>query len=173
MNALINFVSLGILIIIGYSIYFILCKILRLVKSINQTLIRIEASLKPIGEATTVEFYTEIDGQLIKVDEMNLKVTQQVKLNVSFKDDKGNLAPVEGVPVWSATAPALVELLPAGDGKSCVVKPVGPVGDLQVQVNADADLGEGVKDIMGFMDLTLLAGEASVVELSAEEPTDQ
>ena len=160
------------ILLIAYFVVTYACRILKLLKKILKTLLRIEDLLKPVSRASSVEFYIEIDGILTKVTNMNLKVTQQVKVNVAFKDAKGNVAPVEGIPVWSATAPALVELVPAEDGMSCIVKPLGQIGDLQVQVNADADLGEGVIDIMGFLPVTLLPGQASVVELSAEEPTD-
>lgn len=168
-----NIFLITILIIFLYFICKFLIKIIKLLKKCLKTLNSIEDILKPIGMAETVEFYTMIDGQLTKVTKMNLKVTEQVKLNVVFKDAKGNVAPVEGIPTWSATAPALVSLVPAEDGMSCIVKPAGTIGDLQVQVLADADMGEGVKEIMGFMDFTLLAGEAAVVELTAEAPVPQ
>ncbi len=103
---------------------------------------------------------------------MFLKVNQKLPVSVAFKDKFGNSAKVDGLPVWVATVPELVTLEVAEDGMSAMILPVGPEGVLKIQVSADADLGEGVKSILGELELELLTGEAVAVELTAGAPVD-
>lgn len=125
------------------------------------------------AQAAIIEFYTIIDGVKRKVENMFLKVSQNLPLSIEIKDKFGNVAKVDGAPVWSLTNPILGILEVSEDGMSAVLKPVGGVGSLKVQVNADADLGEGIKSILGELDVDMLAGEAVSVAISAGEPVDQ
>jgi hypothetical protein len=147
----------------------LLCTVQEILKTLN----RIETLLMPTESDVSIEFYTTIDGQVKKVTEMNLKVNQNLPVSVQFKDKFGNAAQVDGKPEWSLTAPALANLEVAEDGMSCVVKPVGTVGEFELQCSADADMGEGVKAVLGMLPVTLLPGEAFAVELSAGTPVDQ
>jgi hypothetical protein len=99
---------------------------------------------------------------------MFAKVTQKVKISISIKDKFGNAAKVDGTPAWGLTDEALGTLAVEADGMSALLEPKGVVGALKVQVSCDADLGEGVKPILGELDVELLAGDAEVVELAAE-----
>ena len=123
-------------------------------------------------EGSRISFYAIIDGQKRKVEDMFLKVTQAVPVALSITDKKGNPAKVDGAPQWAVTAPELATLAVAEDGLSAVVTPVGPIGTFKVQVKADADLGEGVKEIVGELDVELTAGDAEVIALSAGQATD-
>jgi hypothetical protein len=38
---------------------------------------------------------------------------------------------------------------------------LGPIGPVQIQATADADLGEGTRSITAMLDVTVIAGEAS------------
>lgn len=138
---------------------------------IIQKLNKFEELTKPV-EGSRISFYAFIDGQKRKVDNMFLKVTQAVPVSLSITDKKGNPAKVDGAPQWAVTAPELATLAVAEDGLSAVVTPVGPIGAFKVQVKADADLGEGVKEIMGELDVELTAGDAEVIALSAGAATD-
>lgn len=104
---------------------------------------------------------------------MFLKVSQNLPLTIEVKDKFGNLAKVDGAPTWAVTDSTLATVEVAEDGMSAVLKPSGSVGTLKVQVSADADLGEGVKSILGELDVELLAGEAVSVSISAGEAVDQ
>lgn len=161
--------SAVILVGIGYAAWLLFDYL----KKILEALLRVEAILKPMGVASGVEFYTNINGQNQKVTSMLLKVNQNLPVSVKFKDKFGNDAAVDGVPVWAVTDVALADLEVAADGLSAVLKPKGAVGTLKVQVTADADLGEGVKSILGELEVQLLPGEAVTVELTPGEPTDQ
>lgn len=103
---------------------------------------------------------------------MKLQVIQKLPVSVSFQDKLGNAAAVDGLPSWALTDESLAKLEIAADGMSAMVIPLGPVGSFKVQVSADADLGEGVKSILGELDIDLLPAEAVVVQIVAGEPQD-
>lgn len=90
-------------------------------------------------------------------------------------DKKGNLVGAEGVhgaPVWASSDETVATVTAAADGLSAVVKGNAP-GSGRVTATADADLGEGVKPIIGTLELTVTAGAASVVEITAGPPEEQ
>lgn len=90
-----------------------------------------------------------------------LPVDHQVDVQVAYVDSKGNVATVDGAPVWSSSDETLVTVTAnAEDAFKATVKPVGPAGNVQVNVKVDADLGEGVRELITLMDVTLVAGEA-------------
>lgn len=149
-----------------YILFGFLIKIIKLLKAIKKTLANIERLLTPEG-AAVIEFYLEENGRLIKVEKMqDLKVTENRKALFTVTDLKGNPAKIDGAPKWEVTAPELLVVEPIEGEMAAVLKPVGPLGNVSVQVKVDADLGEGVKEITGQMDLNLVAGEAAIVSLA-------
>lgn len=96
----------------------------------------------------------------------NLPPTHQVKATLTIKDDAGQPARIDGLPVWSVSAPEVVTLDVATDAMSAVVKATGTTGVSNVSVEVDADLGEGVRNITAIGDIAVLAPEATVVELT-------
>lgn len=127
---------------------------------------------KAILRASVIEFYTLVNNQLTKVEQMNLKIDQSLPLSIQIKDAGGNAAQVDGAPAWSLTNPAMGELTVAEDGMSASLVPAGLLGAFKVQVSADADLGEGVETILGELDIVTIAGTAVLVEIGAGEPVD-
>lgn len=123
-------------------------------------------------KASRIAFFTTINGLKKEITEMFLKVNQKLPLTIEIKDKFGNAAQVDGAPAWSLTDPALGALVVDASGMSAEFTPAGTVGTLQVQVSADADLGEGVKTILGSLDLELLSGEAVTVAIAAGTPSD-
>lgn len=97
---------------------------------------------------------------------MFMKISDVKTASIVIKDKFGNPAAVDGAPAWAVSDPALATLEVATDGMSAKIMPVGVIGSFKLQVSADADLGEGVKTILGEMDIDLLAGEAEVIEIS-------
>lgn len=126
-----------------------------------------------IVRAERVEMYALIDGKYERVEHMFLKVTQKLPLKVEFKDAQGNPAQVDGLPKWAVTDEAAATLEVAADGMSATLIPSGPISAFKVQVQADADLGEGVKEILGSLDIEMLGGEAVSVNITAGEPVDK
>ncbi len=104
---------------------------------------------------------------------LELTDTQQAPVALVITDKKGHPARVDGIPEWSTSdaAVATVEDV-AADGMSATIK-AADTGVCQITVTADADLGTGVKPITGFLDVTVNAGEAVIVELQAGTPVEQ
>lgn len=96
-----------------------------------------------------------------------LTADQQVGLSFSAKDKYGNDAGIDGTPTWSSSDESKVTVTTGADGKSATAVAVGPVGTAQVSVRADADIGDGAREVVGVLDIEVIAGEASIVALSA------
>ncbi len=101
-----------------------------------------------------------------------LKDDQKCRLSVSPVDKKGKPAKVEGAPAWSSSDETVATVVPAADGMSADVVAGNP-GICQINVSADADLGEGVKTISGTLDVTIEAGEAVGLAISTGTPEPQ
>ena len=97
---------------------------------------------------------------------------EKVSLSVAFTSAAGNPAVVDGVPVWGTSDESILSVVAAEDGLSAVVTTVGPIGTAQVSVTADADLGEGIKPLVGTLDVSVVASEAvfAIVASGAPEP---
>ena len=97
---------------------------------------------------------------------------QQCSLAVSFKTASGNPATVDGVPTWTQSDPAVLDLQVDGNGMSAMAVTKG-LGPCQVTVTADADLGEGVTNITGTLDVDVKAAQAVSVGISAGAPSQK
>lgn len=104
---------------------------------------------------------------------MLLTDKQEVDLSVAFASKAGNPAKVDGVPSWTSSDETIVTLTVAPDGFAVVARAVGALGNAQVSVTADADLGEGRREISGVFDITVEASEAVVAVVNAGIPRDQ
>jgi len=102
-----------------------------------------------------------------------MRYNQQVPLSGQPVDKDENPAPVDGVPTWTLSSPDFAKLENiAPDGLSATLVGIKP-GSFQVNMNGDADLGEGVKPITTMLDVTLLPGEAVGFQMQTGEATDQ
>lgn len=79
---------------------------------------------------------------------------------VAFVDVKGNPAIVDGPPKWSSSDETVLSVVASEDGMSATITPVGPLGNAQVSVEADADLGEGTKPVISLVDVEVVGGQA-------------
>lgn len=98
---------------------------------------------------------------------------QQVPLSVAFLDKHGHPATVDGAPEWFVDNSEVLALEPAADGMSCLIKAVGPIGTATVSMKADADLGDGVKELVGLFEVEVTAGQATTVVITPGTPTEQ
>lgn len=89
-----------------------------------------------------------------------LPIGNKVTATIVVTDAKDNPTRVDGVPVWSTDRPDVLTIEAAADGLSAVVTPTGALGSAQVQVDADADLGEGVRPLTLLGTVEVVAGEA-------------
>ena len=99
--------------------------------------------------------------------------TQQCALGIDPRNAKGNPAPVDGVPQWASSDPAVAVVEPAADGLTAVVKAVAQ-GTTQISVTADADLDEGeVRNITGVLDVEVRPAEAVTMGITTGTPEEQ
>jgi len=99
---------------------------------------------------------------------------QRVSCRAEFRTAAGNVAKVDGVPVWSKNDPqGILNLIASGDGLTAIIAATGGVGQAQVQVVADANLGEGVREVTGVLDVEVQPAEAvsAIVVPGAPETT--
>lgn len=89
---------------------------------------------------------------------------------ISYVDAAGNAARVDGVPVWDTDRPDLIALVPTVDGMGCDIAPIGPLGNAQITVTADADLGEGVRSLVTLGTIECVAGDAVGGTINFPEP---
>jgi len=102
----------------------------------------------------------------------SMTTTQQQTLGpISFKDRKGNQAPVEDIS-WASSDESVVRVVPSDDNLSADVVAQGP-GSATVNVNADAQIGEGVQPLIGTKDYTITQGVATVIEIPEGAVTEQ
>ena len=103
---------------------------------------------------------------------LTLTSVQQSKLSISAVDAKGNPAPVENVVYETSDLQIIVVGVNPNDETKAVVA-ARTVGTAQVTVTADADIGEGVKELMGLLDVEVVAAEAVALAIEAGVPEDQ
>jgi len=93
---------------------------------------------------------------------MELVITdsQQFRLEVQPVDKAGNQGTLASGPVWAASDPTILSVVPAADGLSAVVSATGKVGATKVCVTADGDPTPGVNTITGTVDVQVVGGKA-------------
>lgn len=101
-----------------------------------------------------------------------MTATQQCLLTMQPLDAQGNPAKVDNVAQWQTANPDVVRLVEAPDGVTCMCMSVA-VGDTQVSCTADADLGEGTRNITGLLDVSVRAAEAVTMGIVAGTPEEQ
>lgn len=101
---------------------------------------------------------------------MFLLASQKLPLSIEAKDQFGNAAQLDGAPVWAVTDEAVGKLEVAEDGLSAVFTPTGVAAATVVQVTCDADLGDGVRELLGTLDIEVISGEAVVVGIVPGNP---
>lgn len=92
--------------------------------------------------------------------QLTLLASEEVDVGISAVDKYNNPAQIDGTPTWEASDTSLLEIVPGSDPMSVTLRPVGPAGVVQATVKADADLGEGVREISDFVTLTIEPAEA-------------
>jgi hypothetical protein len=99
-----------------------------------------------------------------------LAAGQGATVTATITGASGNPARVDGVPEWSADpAGGLAKLEPAADGMSAQITAGAETQAVLVSMTVDADLGEGVRQLIGTLecDITAAEEEASFIQLDA------
>ena len=102
---------------------------------------------------------------------MLITITNEQKVMVTLAPTTaaGNPATLDGAPVWTVVSgDATLEV--SEDGLSAYL--VSGAADVtsQIEVSADADLGEGVVSLTDVIDLAVVAAQASALGLAFDTP---
>jgi hypothetical protein len=90
-----------------------------------------------------------------------LPVDHTVLMQVSYVDAKGNPATIDGAVAWQSSDQAILAVTPdPGDSTMCRATPIGGIGQAQVTATVDADLGDGVRNLITLCDIEVVGGEA-------------
>ena len=91
-----------------------------------------------------------------------LPVDHTVLMQVSYVDARGNPATIDGDVSWESSDASIVTRRPSirADSTICRAVPVGSIGQAQVTATCDADLGEGVRELITLCDIEVVGGEA-------------
>ncbi len=147
--------------------------VLESLRALQQRVSELVDLLEP-GPAVKLVFIAELDGQIsYGVTMVNLSDVQKVKLSIQPVDAKGNPAAVDGAPVWLSSNTEVLTVEAAEDGLSAIATAVGPLGACIVSVKADADLGEGVTELVGAVDVSVGGSAAVKIDITAGEPESQ
>ena len=94
------------------------------------------------------------------------------ELLVNISSAKGNPAVLDGALTWASSNEAIITVT-AGtdDGMSATMVAVGPVGTAQISARGDADRGDGVREIVGTLDVEVIGGEAMVITIGPASTT--
>lgn len=125
--------------------------------------------------AVRIQFDVTMEGQQTQegVLQVTIKDNQKFDVSLSFTDAKGNAASVQkGSVAFVGFAGVSITPDPTDETKASVSAD-GPLVTGQISASADADLGDGVKTITGVLDVEVVAGDATVVQLNAGPATDQ
>lgn len=125
-------------------------------------------TVRPHSRRRAVYAEIKFDGEL---GEHEMDIGQKVTGSVSFTDKFGKPARVDGAPIWSVNDETLCSMVVAEDGMSAEFTALAEGGVL-VNLEADADLGEGVKKIIGQGSINILPLEAIAAVISFGEPQD-
>lgn len=126
-----------------------------------ETLLRLLCSPQPIVQWT----FGPVLNLVIARSPVIYQLTdgQKSSVSVEFLSAGGNPAKVDGKPTWTVSNPDILDLSVSDDGMTATFKAKGPLGSCFLNLTADADLGEGVKNITGQSEVVVVAGEAAVV----------
>jgi hypothetical protein len=123
----------------------------------------LKVAVRDVDDRAGAYFSIQISGVTVKGKHMayTLPNDKVVDVGVSYVDAHGNPATVDGPVTWSSSNDAIATVdAKAGDDKVATITPVGPVGNVQISVTADADLGEGTRELITLFDVSVVGGEA-------------
>ncbi len=145
------------------GIHFLLRRVVRLLRAQLRAL----RDLQPVqSSAFEFAFYEITDGQERRISMAIIAIDVVKTYKIKPVDKAGNTAKLDGAPVWALSDPAMGTLVVAEDGLTAELTPAGALGNCELQVSGDADLGEGVEPIMGVLPLEFVGGKAVAIEVS-------
>lgn len=101
---------------------------------------------------------------------ITMVIGYKLPMHILPVDAAGNPARVDGVPTWALSDGVYGTLTVDVDGLGATFVPAGILGAVQIRVDADADLGEGVRTLTGLLDVQIEAGEAVSLSITTDPP---
>jgi hypothetical protein len=90
-----------------------------------------------------------------------LPVDHVVKVHVAYVDSHGNPAGVDSEVSWASSDETIARVVvDETDSANASVEAQAKLGQAQITATADADIGEGVRELVTLMDVSVIAGEA-------------
>ncbi len=92
-----------------------------------------------------------------------LPLDKRAHVQVAYVDKAGNPAVVDGEVEWASSDESIAYVTPdENDSTKCAVTPSmeGNVGQVQISATADADLGDGLDELVTIMDVEVIGGQA-------------
>lgn len=120
------------------------------------------------------------DGLILTAwgDGMSYKLPNNkvISVEVGYVDSKGNEATIDGHVTWDTSDAEIATVdVDTQDSMIATVVPTGKSGQVQVSATADADLGDGTREIITTMDVEVVAGEAvtgTITPVGEPQPID-
>jgi len=102
---------------------------------------------------------------------MDVKLTneQQVRVTLSPKTDTGKPAKLDGSPSWTVTE-GNSQVVVDDDGLGALLVSSDEPGDTLVTIKADADLGEGIEELVDVLKLTVVGATAKNLGITVGTP---
>lgn len=143
--------------------------IIRVIIRLNVLEKKLNDLLNTRNEVVKLEMYFLINGKWenSQMAKGVVKAGEVIKAKLIAKDGFGNVAKLDGAPVWSSADPHLL-VTAAEDGMSAEIKSDGVVVLSKVSAVGDADLGPDKKDVIAEGDIEVVAGDAVALEMSFE-----
>lgn len=105
-----------------------------------------------------------------KENRMPLEITitneQEIDVTVSPKTDTGKPAAIDGKPSWTVVS-GNSQVIQSEDGKTGTLRSSDEIGDTQIIVKIDADLGDGVEEVSDIINLKVASATAKNLGLAA------
>lgn len=96
-----------------------------------------------------------------------IKDDEKVVVELKPKSRKGNPTELDTrttPPVWETSDPEIADITPSDDGYTCTISG-GKTGNCRVIAKGDADRSDGVREIGGVFDVTVVAGDAFSLDI--------
>lgn len=110
---------------------------------------------------------------IVMANPIELKAGQGATVTATITGASGQPARVDGTPAWTAEpADGLSSLTPSSDGMTCQIIAGSETQAVLVSMTVDADLGEGVRELIGTLEAHVQADvpveeEATFIQLDA------
>jgi hypothetical protein len=144
-----------------------------ILESIDFRLRRLEHHFIPVGAALTIKLLGTIDGKTKELKMLPLPLGKKCLISVEgIVDAAGNPAKVQDDKLEFSLSDESFGALEVVDGMSALFAASGKVGVVKVYAKGDADLGEGVVEIIGEGEIDCLSGQAILIKLKLEVAPD-